>query len=141
MTPVRVGRSLEIPDDELRLRFTPSGGPGGQHANRSATRVELVWNVAASRALGPRQRQRIEESLRNRIDSAGNLRLSSNAHRSQLRNREEVERRLADLLEAALRSRRGRVATAPSPTAKRRRVDDKKRRSEIKRMRRTPPPE
>jgi ribosome-associated protein len=141
LSPVRVGRSVVIPDDELRFRFSPSGGPGGQHANRSSTRAELVWNVAGSRALGPRQRQRVERSLASRIDSAGNIRLSSDVHRSQLRNREEVERRLARLLADALRHRRARIPTAPSETSSRRRVEEKRRRSEKKRLRRAPPPD
>ena len=133
-----MSRSLVIPDDEIRLRFSPSGGPGGQHANRSSTRVDLSWNVASSRVLGPRQRARIERVLRTRLDSSGTLRLSSDAHRSQLRNRAEVERRLADLVGAALRTPKPRRPTAPSPAAARRRVEEKRRRSQVKRLRRAP---
>jgi ribosome-associated protein len=138
MTPVRVSSSLVIPDDEITLRFTPSGGPGGQHANRSATRVELVWNVDRSRALGPRQRQLVGKALRHRIDSSGNLRLSSDARRSQLRNREEVEQRLARLVGDALRPRRRRLETAPTAESQRRRVENKRRRAAIKRLRAPP---
>jgi ribosome-associated protein len=141
MTPVRVSRSLTIPDDEIILRFTPSGGPGGQHANRSATRVELYWNVDESRVLGPRQRQLIKAALRSRIDAGGTLRLTSDARRSQLRNREEVERRLAHLVAGALRRPAQRVATAPTAASRRRRADAKRRRSATKRLRMRPPAE
>jgi ribosome-associated protein len=129
---------LVIPPDEIALRFSPSGGPGGQHANRSSTRVDLSWNVDASRVLGPRQRARIKGHLRNRLDGSGTLRLSSDKHRSQTRNREEVLARLARLVAGALQPRRARVATTPSQAAKERRLRSKRRRSEIKKLRRDP---
>jgi ribosome-associated protein len=136
--PLRVTRNLAIPPDEITLRFSPSGGPGGQHANRSSTRVDLSWNVDASRVLGPRQRARIKGYLRNRLDGSGVLRLSSDKHRSQTRNREEVLARLARLLSEALQPRRARVATTPSQAAKERRLRSKRRRGEIKKLRRAP---
>jgi ribosome-associated protein len=136
--PLRVNRNLVIPTDEIALRFSPSGGPGGQHANRSSTRVDLSWNVDASRVLGPRQRARIKGHLRNRLDGSGTLRLSSDKHRSQTRNREEVLARLARLVAEALQPRRARVATTPSQAAKERRLRSKRRRSEIKKLRRAP---
>ena len=136
---VRVSRSLTIPGDEIRLKFSPSGGPGGQHANKAATRVDLTWNVASSRALGPRQRQRLRQKLRGRIDSAGNLRLSSDAQRSQHRNRDAALRRLEILVRDALRRETTRVATRPTKASQERRIKDKKRRSQIKQMRRLPP--
>jgi ribosome-associated protein len=135
---VRVSRSLSIPEDEIRLEFTTSGGPGGQHANKSATRAVLVWNVESSRALGPRQRARLKGKLRHRIDSAGNLRLSSDAHRSQLRNREAVRERLATMVEAALRPEKKRIDTKPTRSSKENRLATKKARSEIKRARAKP---
>jgi ribosome-associated protein len=136
--PLRINRNLVIPPDEIALRFSPSGGPGGQHANRSSTRVDLSWNVDASRVLGPRQRARIKGHLRNRLDGSGTLRLSSDKHRSQTRNREEVLARLARLVAEALQPRRARVATTPSQAAKERRLRSKRRRSEIKKLRRAP---
>jgi ribosome-associated protein len=136
--PLRVNRNLSIPPDEITLRFSPSGGPGGQHANRSSTRVDLSWNVDASRVLGPRQRARIKGHLRNRLDGSGTLRLSSDKHRSQTRNREEVLARLARLVSEALQPRRARVATTPSQAAKERRLRSKRRRSETKKLRRAP---
>lgn len=138
MSGVRVNRSVTIPEDEIRLEFTTSGGPGGQHANKASTRAVLVWNVDQSRALGPRQRMRVKGKLRHRIDSAGNLRLSSDAHRSQLRNREAVRERLRSMVEDALRPEKKRVGTAPTRSSKENRLKSKRLRSEVKRARRAP---
>jgi ribosome-associated protein len=133
---VRVDRGLEIPEDEILLRFSPSGGPGGQHANRSSTRVDLTWNIAGSRVLTARQRRLLKAHLKGRIDPSGNLRLSSDTHRSQLRNREEVRRRLAAQVAEALRPRPQRLPTQPSRAARQRRLTAKRRRAETKRLRR-----
>ena len=138
MSGVRVNRSVVIPEDEIRLEFTTSGGPGGQHANKASTRAVLVWNVDASRALGPRQRARVRGKLRHRIDTSGNLRLSSDAHRSQLRNREAVRERLGTMVEVALRPEKKRIGTAPTRSSKENRLKAKKVRSEVKRARRAP---
>lgn len=136
MNDVRVSGSLKIPSSELEMRFATSGGPGGQHANKAATRVELTWNVAASTALGPRQRARLLERLSHRIDSSGNIRLVGDRYRSQTRNREDVTRRLADLVRDALATRRTRVPTKPHAGATEARIREKKRRGELKRSRR-----
>lgn len=135
---VRVNRSVLVPEDELRYEYTPSGGPGGQHANKSSTRVVVVWNLEDSRALGPRQKMRVRGRLRHRIDSGGNVRLASGAQRSQLRNKEAVRQRLGTLLEAALRPEKKRVGTAPTRSSKENRLRGKRVRSEIKRGRRPP---
>ncbi len=138
---VRVSRRVTIPESELGFRFTPSGGPGGQHANRSATRAELVWNVEESSALGPRQKARVRRALGRRIDAEGNLRLVSDARRSQARNRKDVVERLAKMVAGALVVPKRRVATKPSAAARERRIRAKRRRGEVKRLRRTPPVE
>lgn len=138
MDGLRVNRTLVIPSSELRERFSTSGGPGGQHANKTATRVELTWNVTESAVLGPRQRAQLLKKLSGRIDSEGDLRVVSDAARSQLRNRAEAERRLRDLVAAALVRERPRRATKPTKAAKERRLQEKKRRSEIKKARRDP---
>lgn len=138
---VRVSRRVTIPSSELAFRFTASGGPGGQHANRSATRAELVWNVEGSAALGPRQKVRVRRALGRRLDAEGNLRLVSDAQRSQARNRRDVEERLARLVGAALEVPKRRVPTRPSAAARERRMRAKRRRGEVKRLRRTPPVE
>ena len=134
---LRVSRSLTIPDSELEFTFSPSGGPGGQHANKTSTRAVLTWNVERSEALGPRQRDRIKTKLRHRIDSNGNLRVASDSQRSQLRNREEARRRLAHLVADALTTPKRRVGTKPSKGAVERRIQQKKHRGELKRQRRS----
>ena len=139
MGAVRVTRSLEIPESELETTFSTSGGPGGQHANKSSTRVELRWNVADSEVLGPRQRARLLDKLGHRIDSRGVLRVVSDEHRSQLRNRAEVEKRLADIVAAALKKEKPRRKTQPSKAAKEKRLQQKRRRSELKKSRRLDP--
>ena len=135
MGGIRVNRSVTIPEHEIEFGFSPSGGPGGQHANKAATRVELVWDVGASSALGPRQRQRVLGALRHRIDSSGRLRLTSDRHRSQLQNRKDVVERLTALVADALVPPKARIGTKPTRASSERRIQQKKRRSEIKRKR------
>ena len=127
---LRVTRTLVIPAHELQWRFSRSGGPGGQHVNTSDTRVELRFDVASSMALGPRQRARLLEVL------GPVVRVVASSERSQARNREAARRRLAERLAAALVPPTPRRATAPSRSAKERRLDEKHRRSERKQSRR-----
>jgi ribosome-associated protein len=129
---LRVTRSVVIPMDELTWRFTTSGGPGGQHANRSSTRAEISFDVASSRALGPRQRARV-------LDRLGPVvRAHAGDQRSQARNREvaleRLRRRLADALQVGV----PRIATVPSAASRARRLEDKRRQSERKRARGRP---
>lgn len=135
---MRVNRSLVIPDDELEFKFTTSSGPGGQHANKAATRAEVSWNVAGSAVLGPRQRARLQNVLSGRIDSSGTLKVASERYRSQMRNRQDALERLARLVAQALKPRKARVPTAPTKASKERRLQGKRRRSEIKAARRKP---
>lgn len=135
---VRVTRSVTIPDSELEFRYVRSGGPGGQHANKTSTKVELTWDVGESSALGPRQRARLLENLGSRLEPSGVLRLRSDRHRSQLRNKEEVIERLISVVEQGLRVPKSRVATGPTRKAKQKRLDQKRRRSDVKRARQRP---
>jgi ribosome-associated protein len=132
---MKVTRSITIPDDELRFTFTTSSGPGGQHANKASTRVEVTWNVDESK-LPDRTKERIRGRLRHRIDSSGTLRVGSERHRSQTRNREDALERLAALVANALKPEKKRTPTAPSRAARERRLSDKKHRAGIKRARR-----
>lgn len=138
MSPLRVTRSVTIPDDELELKFSTSGGPGGQHANKAATRVDVRWVPATSRALGPRQRERILSGLGRRLDSSGAVRLSSDRFRSQMRNRNAVLERLAGIVADALTPRPARVAGTPPRGARERRLEQKRKRSAVKRQRAKP---
>jgi ribosome-associated protein len=130
---LRVTGTCAIPFDELEWRFSGSGGPGGQHANTSNTRVELRFDVARSPSLGPRERTLLLERL------GPVVRVVVADTRSQARNRELALERLRDRLASALRTPRARRPTAPSATARRRRVDTKRRRGELKRQRRRRP--
>jgi ribosome-associated protein len=129
---IRVTRSVAVPLSEIALRTSRSSGPGGQHANTSETRVEAIFDVERSSALTPIQKRRV-------IAKAGSvLRAVAQDERSQLRNRTLAIERLADQLREALRVPRRRVATRPSAEARERRLASKKRRGEVKRLRRTP---
>lgn len=130
----------EIPEAELELSFSRSGGPGGQHANTSSTKVELRWDLEASEALTDRQKAAVREHLASRVTTDGVLVLQSSEHRSQTRNREAVIARLHNLLADALRPRRPRRPTKPSRAAKERRLQDKRHTSEKKGLRQPPDP-
>jgi ribosome-associated protein len=130
-----VTRSVRIPRSELQVTFSASGGPGGQHANRSNTRVDLRFDVESSAAFSDAQRARVSERL------GAEVRVVADDERSQLRNRALAEERLVARLQSALRVDRPRTATRPSRASKRRRLDDKSRRGEVKRQRRRPAPD
>ena len=129
--PVRAG--LAIPLSEIELRTSRSSGPGGQHANVTASRVEAVFDVAASGTLSDSQKARVTARLGPRVTA------SAQDTRSQARNRDLALERLAARLAHALEVRRPRTATRPTKASQRRRVDAKKRRGEIKRGRRWKP--
>lgn len=135
MDAVTINRRLSIPHAELELTATRSGGPGGQHANTSATRIQLAWNVDASPSLSERRRQLIRARLANRIDQSGVLHLAADTHRSQHRNRQEVLERFADLVADALRPRKTRKKTRPTRASKERRLKAKKHRGRVKKLR------
>ena len=127
---------LAIPESELAFRFSRSSGPGGQHVQKSDTRVELLFDVARSPSLSEEQRGRILERLGTQIDGEGVLRVVSSATRSQLENREEAVQRLQALLAAALRVRKRRKPTQPSAAAREARLAEKKVKSQHKAARR-----
>jgi ribosome-associated protein len=129
---IQVTRSVVLPLAEIELRYSRSSGPGGQHAQKSETRVEAVFDVEASTALNPAQKRRV-------VAKAGPvLRAVAQDERSRLRNRELAVERLVDALRAALYVRRTRVPTQPPPGSRERRREDKRRRGETKRLRRPP---
>ena len=127
---LEVDRSLAIPHAELRYRFTRSGGPGGQHANTSDTRVEVIFDVAGSPSLRPHQRARLLERLGDEVVAV------AADERSQTRNRALALERLAGRLRVGLHVEPPRVATRPTRGSQRRRIEAKRRRSQTKRLRR-----
>ena len=129
---IQVTRTVAIPVSEIDLRFSRSSGPGGQHAQKSETRVEAVFDVEASSALSPAQKARV-------IRKAGPvLRAIAQDERSQLRNRELAVERLVEALREALRVPRRRRPTKPTPASRQRRLEQKRRRGETKQLRRRP---
>lgn len=136
---LQITPAVSLPLAELEYRASRSGGPGGQHVNTSSTRIEVVWDIAASPSLDAAQRARLLARLATRVDSAGRLRLVSSGSRSQLQNREEVTERLRTMVAAALAVPKPRKRTKPSRAAKARRLEEKRRRSGIKRTRRSRP--
>ncbi|HET7759041.1 MAG TPA: alternative ribosome rescue aminoacyl-tRNA hydrolase ArfB [Gaiellaceae bacterium] len=130
---IRVTRTVSIPRGEIELRFSRSSGPGGQHAQKTDTRVEAVFDVEGSTALSDAQKRRV-------VSRVGPVvRAVAQDERSQWRNRELALERLAETLREALRVQRPRRATKPTKAAVERRLDQKRRRGETKRMRRPPP--
>lgn len=138
---IRISDGVSIPGSEVRFRFSRSSGPGGQHVQRSETRVELLFDVANSPSLTDEARALVLRRLAGYIDSEGVMRVVSSATRSQLDNREDAVARFAALLAAALRQRRKRVATRPSAAARERRLSEKKERARVKARRRPAPEE
>jgi ribosome-associated protein len=127
-----VSGSLRIPATELDVRFSPSGGPGGQHANKAATRVEVRFDVADSPSLTDHQRERLLERL------GSTVRVVADEHRSQSRNKTVALERLGERLAAALRTEPPRRPTRPGRGAKERRLRAKRQRGETKAGRRRP---
>jgi ribosome-associated protein len=131
-----VNESLSIPRGELDVRVSRSSGAGGQHVNKTSSRVEIFWNVVGSRALTEEQRARLRDKLASRLTTEGSIRVVASDMRSQSRNRDLAEERLADLVRRALIIPRKRRATKPTRAAKEARLDSKKRHSTKKRDRR-----
>jgi ribosome-associated protein len=130
---IRVTRSVVLPRSEIELRTSRSSGPGGQHAQKSETRVEAVFDVEASSALSDAQKRRV-------VAKAGPvLRAIAQDERSQLRNKDLATERLVESLREALKVPRRRVPTKPSAASRERRLEQKKRRSQVKQLRRQPP--
>lgn len=133
---IDVAPGVRIPETELLLRAITGSGPGGQHVNRSATRIELRWNVRMSRALNDAQRARVEQKLASRLDSEGMLRIVAGEYRSQQQNRRAAMERLRAVVSRALVVPPSRKATRPTRASVERRLDDKRRRADTKHDRR-----
>jgi ribosome-associated protein len=129
---IQVSPRLAIPLAEIELRTSRSSGPGGQHAHKTETRVEAVFDVAASATLTDAQKSRLAAK-------AGTVvRAVAQDERSQLRNRELALQRLGEAIRDGLKAERRRRRTQPTPGSRERRLDEKRRRSETKRLRRPP---
>jgi ribosome-associated protein len=129
---LQIGKEASIPLSELSFRFSRSSGPGGQHVQKSSTRVELLFDVANSPSLTDAQKERVLKRLAGYIDSEGVLRLTSQSERSQWRNRETATARFEDLMLQALKKRKRRKQTRPTAASREKRLREKRIRSEKK---------
>lgn len=132
---VSITPEFAIPLGELRFTASRASGPGGQHVNKTDTRIELRWNLLGSPSLSEEQRSRLACKLGGRLNREGELTVVCASERSQHRNRQIAIERFASLLRTALTPRKRRVKTTPSAAAKARRLTDKRRRSATKRRR------
>jgi ribosome-associated protein len=124
-----------VPEDEITEQFSRSSGAGGQNINRVSTKAEARWNIEASAAFTDEEKEKIKQTLKNRINEKGELIIRSQEERSQSQNREQAIKRLNKLVQAALKPEKERVATKPTLASKKRRLQEKKRLGEKKRTR------
>jgi ribosome-associated protein len=135
---IRISEEISIPEKELTWTATRSSGPGGQNVNKVSTRVTLFFDLKKTRTLSEEQKQRIRERLATRINKNGVLRVVCQSHRTQVKNRDGAIKRFVELLESALEEEAPRFKTKVSASEKRRRLEEKARRSRIKQLRSKP---
>lgn len=138
MARLDVSSTISIDESELDERFIQAGGPGGQNVNKLATAVQLKFNVAETNSLSPAVKRRLKEIAGRRLSASGILTITAREHRTQQLNREAARERLIAMLREAARPVRHRIKTKPSRAAKRKRLEAKGKRADIKKMRRRP---
>jgi ribosome-associated protein len=126
---------VTIPSSELQYTASRSSGPGGQHVNKTDSRIQVRWNVPSTSALSDFLKQRVMKALATRLTDDGDLLLASDSNRSQRRNRDDVTQRLAALVREALVPPKPRRKTKPTRASRQKRLDEKKKRSDVKRQR------
>ena len=136
---IDLGRGISIDEDELEWRFVRCSGPGGQNVNKLATAAQLRFDAGGSASLPAEVKKRLARLAGSRMTAAGVLVIQARRHRTQRANREDALERLVALIRKAARRPRKRVATRPTASSRQRRLDAKKRRSRIKRLRDRPP--
>ncbi len=136
--PLIVQDGVVIAGAELKVTASRSGGPGGQHVNKVSSRVTLEWDLANTTALDERQRAAVEQHLKNRLTKDGVVQIHVDDERSQKRNREIARARLKTLIETALKPKKKRIPTKMSAAQKQRRLAEKAKRAQKKRLRQDP---
>ena len=136
MDSILLNDKISIPASELDIRFSRSSGPGGQHVNKTSTQAELTFDLAGSPSIPPEDKEWLLEKLKHRLDSNGQLRLTSQDTRSQRQNKAIVLERFAEILRHGLRRPKKRKPTKPSRAAVQRRIESKKKHGEKKSQRR-----
>ena len=135
---IRITGRVRVFPHEIALSYARSGGPGGQHVNKTSSKVLLRWNLETSGALSEEQRARVREKLAGRLTEDGELLVTSEKHREQSRNVDDAVAKFAEILRDALRVPKKRRATKPTRASQTRRLDAKRRRGDVKRDRRRP---
>ena len=135
MDDLQIDDTLTIPASEIGFETSRSGGPGGQHVNKSSTKVTVIFDIEASAVLSEEQRSLLRERLASKLSAESVLRVSSQRTRSQLSNRDDAMAKLADLVRKGLKQEKQRRKTRPSRTARAKRLEEKRKKSEIKQKR------
>ena len=135
---VRITPDISIPDEEVRLSFVRSSGPGGQNVNKVSSAVELRFDAGHSSVLAEDVKQRLAKLAGSRMTAGGELIIAASRHRTQKANRDDAVARLVDLIRRAVRRPKPRVPTGPTRAARQRRLEGKKLRGQTKRLRRGP---
>jgi len=138
-TEIRVTNRVRIPASEVELAYARSGGPGGQHVNKTASKVQLRWNALESAALSDADRELLQKRLASKLTKDGDLIVSSERYRDQSRNVDDAVERFTHVVRRAIRRPTPRKKTKPSRASRERRLQAKRHRSERKRQRRSPP--
>jgi len=140
MSKIEINDQISIDEPELQFDFVQASGPGGQNVNKVATAVQLRFDAASSPSLPDEVRKRLKRLAGKRLTAEGILIIEASQYRSQERNRQDAVERLVELLRKAAKKPRPRRKTKPTAASKRKRLESKRRRGQIKRLRRSPPP-
>lgn len=132
------GNPSAVPESEISIDFVRSSGPGGQKVNKTSSKAQLRWHIGSSEAFTEEQKDAIRRAAGGRLNADDEVVLSSDVERSQIRNREDVIRRLQKLVTDALTPRKERKPTKVSKAQKQKRLDEKRKRGEQKKLRKKP---
>lgn len=138
---IQIDKERVIPAAELEFSASRSSGPGGQHANKTSTKVTLAWNLSATDVLTEPEKSRLQKNASSYINDDGILQISCDETRSQFRNRAIARKNLAGVVRQGIKRPRRRIATKPTRGQRQKRLENKKRRSELKKRRKNPKPD